>query len=125
MNVYYSFVASLGEFIISSSWIICFLPFGVEPRCVQYPIFNYFLPGVCFPLLLFLLCTGSGQSENIILLEMALNAVDLPQLPLLLSLKLHVLKSCAGASATSVVVRHRVSDDEFFIAAVYCALFQC
>ena len=50
---------------------------------------------------------------HIIILETALAVVELPQLPLLLLLKLHVHKSCAGASATAVVVRHRVPDDAF------------
>ena len=41
---------------------------------------------------------------------MTLAVVELPQLPLLLLMKLHVHKSCAGASAAAVVVRHRVPD---------------
>ena len=42
---------------------------------------------------------------------MTLAVVELPQLPLLLLLKLHEHKSCAGASVSAVVVRHRVPDD--------------
>ena len=48
---------------------------------------------------------------HVVILEMLLAIVELPQLPLLLFLKLHVhTKICAGAAAVSVV-RHRVPDD--------------
>ena len=86
MNVYYSFVASLGEFIISSSWIICFLPFWGRASVCTVSDIKLFSTWCLLSPVNFSVCTGSGQIENIILLEMALNAVDLPQLPLLLLL---------------------------------------
>ena len=48
---------------------------------------------------------------HIIMLEILLTVVELPQLPFLhLLLKLHVHTKSAGAAAA--VVRHRVPDDE-------------
>ena len=49
---------------------------------------------------------------------MLLAVVELQQLPLLLLLKLHVHKSCAGLDVATVVARHRVPDD-----AICCCRF--
>ena len=49
---------------------------------------------------------------------MTFAVAELPQLPLLLLLKLYVQKSCAAAPAAAVVVRHRVTDD----AICFCGL---
>ena len=50
---------------------------------------------------------------HIIIREMLLAVVELPEMPFLLLLKLRVYsKSCAGASAAAI--RHRVPDDAIY-----------
>ena len=76
------------------------------------------------------LCTGSKQSEyfycmHIIIVEMLLVVIELPQLPLLLLLKLHVhRKVCAGAAAAAelFIIVCRMTH---FVAVDYCTWFQC
>ena len=71
------------------------------------------------------LCTGSKQSEyfycmHIIIVEMLLVVIELPQLPLLLLLKLHVhRKVCAGAAAAAelFIIVCRMTH---FVAVDYC-----